>query len=43
MEQDAVFASLVRLQSLSADEHEAIPRESYARDSDDLQEKKGGM
>lgn len=35
MEQDGVFASLVKLQSLSSSEDEATPRQSATRDSDD--------
>ena len=40
MEQDGVFASLVKLQSLSADENEASPRESGVTDFDDAKMEK---
>lgn len=40
MQQDGVFASLVKLQSLSAEENEITPRQSATRDSDDTKTEK---
>lgn len=40
MEKDGVFASLVKLQSLSAEENEITPRQSATRDSDDTKTEK---
>ncbi|CAN8101243.1 unnamed protein product [Discula destructiva] len=42
MEMDGVFASLVKLQSLSADDNEASPRDSEVRDSADTRVEKVG-